>query len=57
MKYYRQLKDINTKDFISWMFSGIIVILILSIAACSTDNNAVNEADDQLMITFEDSLS
>jgi FKBP-type peptidyl-prolyl cis-trans isomerase len=57
MKYYRQLKDINTKDFISWIFSGIIVILILSIAACSTDNNTVNEVDDQLMITFEDSLS
>jgi FKBP-type peptidyl-prolyl cis-trans isomerase FklB len=57
MKYYRQLKEINTKDFISWMLSGIIVILILSIAACSTDSSTGNKDNDQLIITFEDSLS
>jgi len=57
MKYYRQLKEINNKDFIRWVFIGIIIIFVLSIAACSTDSNTVNKNNNQLMVTFEDSLS
>ena len=57
MKYYRQLKEINNKDFIRWMFIGIIIILVLSVTVCSTDNNTVNKDNDQLIVTFDDSLS
>jgi FKBP-type peptidyl-prolyl cis-trans isomerase FklB len=57
MKYYKEIKNIKYTDLKIWVITGIFAILLLSNFSCSTDTSQATKNSNQLIVTFEDSLS
>tara|TARA_B110000116_G_C16700052_1_gene519325 strand:+ start:222 stop:1022 length:801 start_codon:yes stop_codon:yes gene_type:complete len=57
MKYFKELKNLKKTDYYAWFVMGYILIVLLAIPSCSTDSSSPNKNNDQLIVTFNDSLS